>query len=80
MNAKGFVKALEDGLTVFRGTEKQPIHPAMSRHPSGTYVYMDVPQGVFVTVDRIEAVTDHEILGWSGDAPVLTIKTEEWFA
>ena len=79
MEAKEFVKAADDGMTLLRTCENMPSL-AFSKHPNGTYVYMDVAHSIYVTVDKITAVTVHEILGWVGDAPVLTIKTEEWFA
>lgn len=81
MNAKEFVETLNEGKNVYLnngGTSL--IHITMVKHPTGTYVYMDVPNGVYVTVDRIEAAAVHEIVGWAGDEPVLTIRTEDWFA
>ena len=80
MNAKAMIAAAAAGKTAFRSSGNQIANLAFTRHTNGTYVYMDVVNGVFVTVDRVEAVADHEILGWADDAPVLTIKTEEWFA
>ena len=80
MNAKEFVETLNEGKNVYRDGGALPIHLTMIRHPTGTYVYMDVPSGVYVTVDRIEAAAVHEIVGWAGDVPVLTINTEAWFA
>ena len=79
MKSKEFIQAIEKGKTVFRTIESMPSL-AFTKHPNGSYVYMDVAHSVFVTVDEINAVAEHEILGWAGDAPVLTIKTEEWFA
>ena len=79
MEAKEFVKAADEGKTLFRVCEGMPSL-AFSKHPNGTYVYMDVARSVFVTVDEISAVAVHEILGWAGDAPVMTLKTEEWSA
>lgn len=79
MKAKEFVQAADEGKTIFRVCEGMPSL-AFTKHPNGKYVYMDVAHSVFVTVDEIEAVAEHEILGWAGDAPVLTIKTEEWSA
>ena len=81
MKAAEFVKTLEEGKNVYRNREGwSPIHLSMVKHPKGTFIYMDVENLVFVTVDKVEQVAEHEILGWAGDEPVLTIKTEEWFA
>ena len=80
MNAKEIIKALDEGKTVFRESGNPIASLALTKHPTGTYVFMDVAHSIFVTVDRIEAVTNYELLGWAGGAPVLTIKTEEWFA
>ena len=81
MNAKEMIETIENGKNVYRkycGLPEFSIQ--MTKHTNGTYVYMDVAHGVFVTCERIEAVAMYEILGWAGDEPVLTIKTEEWFA
>ena len=81
MKAAEFVKTLDEGKNVYLNNGGiSLIHVAMTKHPTGTYVYMDVPNGVFVTVDEIKVVSEFEILGWAGDKPVLTIKTREWFA
>ena len=80
MNSKEFIQTLEDRKTVFLARHAEIVHIAMTKHPSGTYVYMDVPHGIFVTCDAVEAVTEYEILGTVGGIPTLTIKTEEWFA
>ena len=84
MNSEGFIQALEDGKTVFRRTvvdgSIEIVHPAMTKHPNGTYVFMDVPRGIYVTCDSVEKATEHEILGKVEGIPVLTIHTEEWFA
>ena len=79
MKAKEFIKAAEEGRTLFRTCESMPSL-AFNTHPNGTYVYMDVAHSIFVTIERIDAVAEHEILGWAGDVPVLTLKTEEWSA
>ena len=79
MKAKEFVKTVDEGKGVFRESGNPLINLTLVKHPTGTYVYMDVVHSIFVTVDRIEAVAENEILGWAGGAPVLTIKTEEWF-
>ena len=81
MNSEGFIQALEDGKTVFHNKNTaEIIHIAMTKHPNGTYVYMDIPRGIYVTCDEIKKATDHEILGTVEGIPVLTIRTEEWFA
>lgn len=81
MNSKEFIQALEDGKTVFLNRSTADlIHIAMSKHPNGTYVYMDVPCGIYVTCDTVEKATEHEILGKVEGIPVLTIRTEAWFA
>ena len=80
MNSKEFIQALEDGKTVFLRTSTEIVHPAMTKHPNGTYVFMDVPRGIYVTCDTVEKATEHEILGKVEGIPVLTIHTEEWFA
>ena len=79
MNSKDFIQALEDGKNVFL-ENTEIIHIAMTKHPNGVYVYMDVPRGIFVTCDKIEQATEYEILGYVGGIPTLTIKTEKWFA
>lgn len=79
MEAKEFVKAADEGKTLFRVCEGMPSL-AFTKHPNGTYVYMDVAHSVFVTVDEIKAIAAHEILGSAEDVPVLTLKTEDWFA
>ena len=79
MKAKELIQALDDGKTVFHRTENPFVHLALTKHPTGTYVYMDVQYGIFATVDRIEAVAEHVLIGWAGGSPVLTVKTEEWF-
>ena len=80
MKAKEFVKTVDEGKGVFRDSGNPLIHLMFSKHPNDSYVYMDVGHSIYVTVDRIEAITENEILGWAGGAPVLTIMTEEWFA
>ena len=79
MKSKEFIQAIENGKTVFRTVESMPCL-TVTKHPKGTYVYMDVAHGIFVTFDRISAETDEEILGWVADVPSVTIKTGEWFA
>ena len=79
MKANEFVQAADEGKTLFRVCEGMPSL-AFTKHPNGTYVYMDVAHSVFVTVDEIKAVAVHEILGSAEDVPVLTLKTEDWFA
>ena len=79
MKAKELIQKIDEGKTVFHKTENPFVHLALTKHPNGTYVYMNVQYGVYVTVDRIEAVAEHEILGWAGGAPVLTLMTEDWF-
>ena len=79
MEAKEFAKTADEGKTIFRVCEGLPSL-AFTKHPNGTYVYMDVAHSVFVTVDEIKAIAAHEILGSVEDVPVLTLKTEDWFA
>ena len=79
MNSKDFIQTLEDGKNVFLEST-ETVHVAMTKHPNGTYVYMDVPRGIFVTCDEIRKEAEHEILGFVGGIPTLTIKTEKWFA
>ena len=79
MKAKEFIETLEAGKTCFKDIGAA-ANLAFTTHPKGTYVYMDVVNGIYVTVDTVQAETNNEILGWAGDVPVLTIKTEEWFA
>lgn len=80
MEAKEFVKAADEGKTLLRVCEGMPSL-AFSKHPNGrTYIYMDVAHSIYVTVDEINAVAVHEILGWVNGTPVLTLKTEDWLA
>ena len=79
MKAKEFKAALEAGKTCFKDIG-EAANLAFTKHPNGTYVYMDVINGIYITIDEIHIETDNEILGWAGDAPVLTLKTEDWFA
>lgn len=79
MKAEEFIEALEKGKNVYRNTGALPVHLTMVKHPKGTYVYMDVPNGVFVTVDAIWVDNENQILGLADGTPVLTILTEEWF-
>lgn len=79
MKAKEFKETVDAGKTCFKDIGAA-ANLAFTKHPSGTYVYMDVINGIYVTVDTVQVETDNEILGWAGDVPVLTIKTEEWFA
>ena len=79
MKAKEFNAALEAGKTCFKDIGA-PVNLAFTKHPNGTYVYMDVINGIYVTVDAIQIVTNNEILGFTEEFPVLTLKTDAWFA
>lgn len=79
MKAKEFKAALEAGKTCFKDIG-EAANLAFTKHPKGTYVYMDVINGIYVTVDTVQVETNNEILGWAEGVPVLTIKTEAWFA
>lgn len=79
MKAKEFKAALEAGKTCFKDIGAA-VNLAFTKHPNGTYVYMDVINGIYVTVDTVQVVTNNEILGFVDEIPALTIKTEAWFA
>ena len=80
MNAKDMKNLLDEGKTVYRDCGVPGVNISMLKHPSGTYVLMDVAHGIFVTTDYLDVATNTEIIGWREGIPVLTIKTEEWFA
>ena len=79
MKAKEFKETVDAGKTCFKDIGAA-ANLAFTKHPSGTYVYMDVINGIYVTVDAILVETANEILGWVNEIPTLTIMTEEWFA